>query len=138
MPQYVLDQTLKALNAHQKALNGSKVLVIGLAYKPDVDDIRESPTFHIMDLLKDYGAEVEYYDPHIAEIKPTREHKNWMGIKSIDWDKEQIQRYDAVIIATDHSAVDYRQLAEWNNCIIDSRNCTKDIIPNGDNHIWKA
>jgi UDP-N-acetyl-D-glucosamine dehydrogenase len=138
MPQYVVNQTLKALNTHQKALNGSKILVAGLAYKPDVDDIRESPTFNIMDLLKDYGAEVTYYDPHIAKIKPTREHKNWMGVESIKWNKKQIESYDAVIIATDHSAVDYRQLAEWNNCIIDSRNCTKDIIPDGDNHIWKA
>jgi UDP-N-acetyl-D-glucosamine dehydrogenase len=138
MPQYVVDQTLKALNRHKKAVNGSKVLVAGLAYKPDVDDMRESPTFHIMDLLEDYGAEVEYYDPHITTIKPTREHKNWMGIKSIDWNKKQIGSYDAVIIATDHSAVDYRQLAEWNDCIIDSRNCMKDIIPDGDKHIWKA
>jgi len=138
MPQYVVDQTLKALNAHKKAMNGSKILVLGLAYKPDVDDIRESPTFRILDLLDGYGAEVDYYDPHVPRIKPTREYKNWMGKESIEWSEKKIGEYDAVIISTDHSAVDYRQLAGCSDCIIDTRNCMKNITPKNDIHIWKA
>ncbi|PAU93159.1 UDP-N-acetyl-D-glucosamine dehydrogenase [Aliifodinibius salipaludis] len=138
MPQYVIDQTLKALNAHKKPMNGSDILVIGLAYKPDVDDMRESPTFKIMDLLKEYGAEVSYYDPHIPEIKPTREHDEWTGTKSISWNKEVVSGYDAVVISTDHSVIDYEELAEWSDCIIDSRNALKGIEPDNDIHFWKA
>lgn len=138
MPQYVVDQTLKALNAHKKAMNGSKVLVIGLAYKPDVDDMRESPTFKIMDLLEEYGASVSYYDPYIPEIKPTREHDAWTGVQSVEWKKNKIQDYDAVVISTDHSCIDYGELAQWNDCIIDSRNALKDITPETGIHFWKA
>jgi UDP-N-acetyl-D-glucosamine dehydrogenase len=138
MPQYVIDQTLKALNAHKKPMNGSNVLVIGLAYKPDVDDMRESPTFKVMDLLEEYGANVSYYDPHIPEIKPTREHAEWTGTKSISWNEEVVSDYDAVVISTDHSAIDYEELAEWSDCIIDSRNALKNVDPETDIHIWKA
>lgn len=138
MPQYVIKQTLKALNAHKKALNGSKVLVVGLAYKPDVDDMRESPTFKIMDLLDEYDAEIDFYDPHIDVVKPTREHANWTGKETIEWEKSLIESYDAVIISTNHSDIDYTQLAEWSNCIIDTRNAMKSIDPRNDIHIWKA
>lgn len=137
MPQYVIDQTLKALNAHKKPMNGSKVLVIGLAYKPDVDDMRESPTFKILDLLKKYGASVSYYDPHIPVIKPTREHENWTGTKSIGWSKDEISKYDAVIISTNHSDINYKELAEWCDCIIDTRN-EMNGYAKGDNHVWRA
>src|SRR5699024_9157980 len=85
MPEYVITQTLKALNHHRKAMNGSRVLVIGLAYKPDVDDMRESPTFKIFNQLSKHGAEVDYYDPHIPVIKPTREYDQWTGTESVDW-----------------------------------------------------
>ena len=138
MPRYVIDKTLKALNTHQKALNGSKVLVVGLAYKPDVDDLRESPTFKIMDLLKDYGAQVSYYDPYIPEIKPTREHEEWTGTQSIDWKQEQIEDFDAVIISTNHTDIDYFQLADWSDCIIDTRNALKSISPKNEKHFFKA
>lgn len=138
MPQYVIDQTLKALNTHKKAMNGSNILVLGLAYKPDVDDLRESPTFKIMDLLKDYGADVSYYDPHIPEIKPTREHGEWTGVKSIEWGAEKVGGFDAVIISTDHSDVDYEALADWNDCIIDTRNAMKYVTPKNKIHFWKA
>jgi UDP-N-acetyl-D-glucosamine dehydrogenase len=137
MPQYVIDQTLKALNAHQKALNGSKTLVVGLAYKPDVDDIRESPSFKIMDLLADYGASVSYYDPFISEIKPTREYAHWAGTTSVEWTQEIIQSFDAVIISTNHSTVDYQELADWCDCIVDTRNVMKDCTGE-DGHIWQA
>ncbi|WP_445666629.1 nucleotide sugar dehydrogenase [Fodinibius sp. AD559] len=138
MPQYVIDQTLKALNAHKKPMNGSKVLVIGLAYKPDVDDQRESPTFKIMNLLEKYGAEVSYYDPHISEIKPTREYDHWTGKKSIQWNKKTISSFDAVVISTNHSDIDYQQLVEWSDCIVDSRNEMNGIERKSDIHIWQA
>lgn len=138
MPAYVIQQALKALNAHKKAMNGSKVLVLGLAYKPDVDDMRESPSFKIMDLLKQYGAEVDYYDPHIPEITPTREHAEWTGTKSIEWGKEKLEQYDAVIISTNHSDINYEELAECSDCIVDTRNAMKGIPRRDGKHIWKA
>lgn len=138
MPQYVVDQTLKALNAHKKPMNGSKVLVIGLAYKPDVDDMRESPTFKIMDLLEEYGAEVSYYDPHIPSIKPTREYDHWTGTESVVWNKEEIGAFDAVVISTNHSDIDYGELAEWSDCIIDSRHELNGVERKSDIHIWQA
>src|ERR1700726_3282198 len=93
MPQYVIHQLNEALNTDKKSVNGSKVLVVGLAYKPDVDDMRESPTFVLLDLLKAGGAEVAYYDPHVPEIGPTREHGEWQGMKSIEWKEEVIRSF---------------------------------------------
>jgi UDP-N-acetyl-D-glucosamine dehydrogenase len=137
MPKYVIDQTIKALNAHKKPMNGSKILVIGLAYKPDVDDKRESPSFKIMDLLEEYGAEVSYHDPHIPVIKPTREYGNWTGTESVEWNKKNISNYDAVIISTDHSAVNYKELSQWCDCIVDTRDAMNGYSKNPD-QIWQA
>ncbi|MEQ9278767.1 MAG: nucleotide sugar dehydrogenase [Balneola sp.] len=138
MPRYVVDRTMHALNSHKKAMNGSKVLVIGLAYKPDIDDMRESPTFKIFDLLKTKGAEVSYFDPYIGEVLPTREHADWTGTKSIEWDKEIISSFDAVLISTNHSNIDYAELADWSNCIVDTRDAMKDIKPKNKSHFVKA
>jgi UDP-N-acetyl-D-glucosamine dehydrogenase len=138
MPRYVIERTIKALNTHQKALNGSKVLIIGLAYKPNVDDLRESPTFKIMDLLRKYGANVGYYDHYIPEIWETREHADWAGLKTVAWDEDTISSFDAVIISTNHSDINYRELVEWNDVIVDTRNALKDIEPKAENQIWKA
>lgn len=138
MPHYVLERTILALNAHKKAINGAKVLVVGLAYKPNVDDMRESPSFIIFDLLEEVGAEIAYYDSYIPEILPTREHPHWTGYKSTGWSEEIVSSYDAVIISTDHANIDYAELAEWNDCIIDTRNAMKDITPKTDIHFWKA
>jgi UDP-N-acetyl-D-glucosamine dehydrogenase len=85
MPEYVIDRVNDALNAQRKAVNGAKILVLGLAYKPNVDDDRESPSYVLMDLLKKRGAEVAYYDPHVPVIRPSREHSHWAGIASIEW-----------------------------------------------------
>ena len=122
MPQFVVDRVMDALNKRRKPLNGSKVLLLGLAYKPDVDDMRESPTYTLLDLLKSRGAEVAYYDPHIPVVRPTREHANWTGTKSVEWNRQTISSFDAVVISTNHKAVNYQELAEWAECIIDSRN----------------
>jgi UDP-N-acetyl-D-glucosamine dehydrogenase len=137
MPDYVIDQTVKALNTRKKAMNGSKVLCLGLAYKPDVDDMRESPTFVLMDKLEEYGCEVSYYDPHIPVIGPTREHARWKGVKSVSWDEKTIRSFDAVLISTDHSEVDYVQLAEWSDVIVDTRNAMRDV-ETGDGQVFKA
>jgi UDP-N-acetyl-D-glucosamine dehydrogenase len=127
MPQYVVDRVAESLNNQKKSINGSRILLVGLAYKPDVDDMRESPTFILLDLLKKRGAEVAYYDPHIPIIRPTREHANWTGTKSVEWNKSAISGFDAVLIATNHKAVNYQELADWANCIIDSRNAMNGI-----------
>lgn len=138
MPRYILDKTILALNEHEKSIKNSKVLVIGLAYKPDIDDMRESPSFKIFDLLKDVGAKVSYHDPYITEILPTREHKEWTGLKSINWKEEIITNFDAVIISTNHSNINYSELFKWSNCIIDTRNSMKEFKAKNDNHIFKA
>jgi UDP-N-acetyl-D-glucosamine dehydrogenase len=138
MPRYVVEQTIKALNSHKLPLNGSKILVIGLAYKPDVDDLRESPTFKLMDILNEYGADVSYYDHYIPEIWETREHAQWTGLQTVAWNKETISAFDAVVISTNHSDINYQELADWNDIIIDTRNAMKDVEQNGKKHIWKA
>jgi len=137
MPHYVVNRIAEALNATRKPVNGSRVLLLGLAYKANVDDMRESPTFILMDELKRRGAEVAYYDPYIPVITPTREHGHWTGTKSIEWSQEQVSSFDAVIVATAHDGVDYRQLVEWSNVIVDTRNALVGI-PAKDGQVWKA
>lgn len=137
MPEYVIHHVADALNAKKKPINGSKVLLIGLAYKPDVDDERESPTFVLMDMLKDHGAEVAYYDPHIPVIKKTREHAHWAGVKSIEWTQKVISSFDLVLIATAHKGVNYSDLAQWTDCIVDTRNAMKNI-PLKSGRVWKS
>lgn len=122
MPQYVIRKLAEALNAHRKPLNGSKVLIIGLAYKANVDDDRESPSYRLLERIKETGAEVAYYDPYIPVIKPSREHAHWAGTPSIPWNQQTIESFDAVLISTGHKNVDYDQLLEWSRLIIDTRN----------------
>ena len=137
MPQYVVNRVIEALNFHRKPLNGSKILVLGLAYKPNVDDERESPSYVLMDLLKTGGADVGYYDPHVPVSRPSREHSHWAGTRSVNWDRKTIGAFDVVVIATNHAAVDYNRLAEWANCIVDARNATS-RIPTRPGQVWKA
>ena len=122
MPEYVIRRTMEVLNQRRKAMNGSRVLVLGMAYKANVDDMRESPSFKLLDLLKSHGAEAHYYDPHIPVMPPTREHKEWTGHKSVPWDEKTFRGYDAVIIATGHRSYDLDELIAWCGCIIDTRN----------------
>ncbi|MDZ7720281.1 MAG: nucleotide sugar dehydrogenase [Balneolaceae bacterium] len=137
MPNYVVNRTLQALNSHKKAVNGSKVLILGLAYKPNVDDDRESPSYKLMDLFSSMGADVNYYDPYVPVIKESREHAHWAGTKSVEWNKDTIQQYDVVVISTNHDEIDYHELSEWNDLIVDTRNSMKHISSkNG--HVWKA
>src|SRR6185437_12735181 len=117
--------------------NGSKVLVLGLAYKADVDDDRESPSYVLMELLKHRGASVSYYDPYVPVIRPTREHPQWAGTKSVDWNHATFSSFDVVLIATKHGSVNYRELAEWSPCIVDSRNAMSGISTKK-GQVWKA
>lgn len=137
MPLHVVNRTAEALNAVCKPVNGSRVLLVGLAYKANVDDMRESPTFILMDELKRRGARVAYYDPFIPVITPTREHGHWTGMKSIVWTQKQVKDFDAVIIATAHDGVDYRQLTDWADVIVDTRNALAGI-PTREGQVWKA
>jgi UDP-N-acetyl-D-glucosamine dehydrogenase len=137
MPEHVFNQVVHALNSQQKALNGSKILVVGLAYKPNVDDERESPSYVLMDLLSERGATVEYHDPYIRMIKPTREHARFAGKKSVDWNAGNIASFDLVLIATNHAHVNYQELADWARCIVDTRNAMASVrVAPG--KVWKA
>jgi UDP-N-acetyl-D-glucosamine dehydrogenase len=127
MPNYVMGKIAEALNTRGKSLKGSKILIIGLAYKPDVDDDRESPSYHFLERLSAQGAEVGYYDPHVPVIRPSREHAHWAGTRSIVWDRETVAGYDCVLISTAHRAVNYEQLAAWSQCIVDTRNAMAEI-----------
>ena len=137
MPQHVVHRVADALNAQQKPISGSKILLLGLAYKPNVDDDRESPSYILMDLLSDRGAQLEYYDPYVPVIKPTREHSHWAGKKSVEWDRASIEYFDLVLIATNHSCVNYHDLADWARCIVDTRNAMASV-PVATGKVWKA
>ena len=137
MPQYVIDRVAEALNSHKKAFNGSKVLVVGLAYKANVDDDRESPSYVLMDLLRARGVAVEYYDPYVPVIRPSREHAHWAGKKSVRWDAPTVGAFDAVLLSTAHSNVDYQQLLDWARVVIDTRNALAPLRA-ASGKIWPA
>ena len=137
MPLHVINRTAEALNSHRKPVNGSCVLVVGLAYKPNVDDDRESPSYVLMDLLAERGADVSYYDPYVAVVPKTREHPHWAGTRSVAWNQDTIKSFDAVIIATHHQAINYQELAQWSPCIIDTRNAMVSVATKPD-QVWKA
>jgi UDP-N-acetyl-D-glucosamine dehydrogenase len=137
MPEYVVGRVIEALDEREKLVAESRILIVGLAYKPNVDDDRESPSYHLMDLLKAHGAEVAYHDPHVSVIRPSREHSHWAGMKSVKWDEQLIEAFDVVVIATHHSTINYQQLSDWARWIVDTRNALpkdKGIAEN----IWKA
>ncbi|EMI15311.1 UDP-glucose/GDP-mannose dehydrogenase [Rhodopirellula maiorica SM1] len=127
MPTYVVHKVAEALNSVRKPLNGSKVLLAGLSYKANVDDDRESPGYILLQMLKDAGAEVAFYDPYIPVIRPSREHAHWAGTKSIPWDRATVECFDLTLIATAHANVDYQQLCDWSQLVVDTRNATKGI-----------
>ena len=138
MPDYVVGRVAEALNSRRRPVNGSRVLVLGLAYKANVDDDRESPSYRLMDLLKGKGAEVAYYDPHVPAIRVTREHPHWAGTKSVAWNRETVKSFDVILISTAHRAVNYGELAEWAECIVDTRNAMAAFHEKYPGKIWKA
>ncbi len=137
MPLHVVNRASEALNASRKSVNGSRILIVGLAYKPNVDDERESPSYTLMETLKARGAEVAYYDPHVPVIRPTREHAHWTGTRSVGWDRQTLESFDAIIIATNHQAINYQELADWSACIVDTRNAMS-VIKTRPGQVWKA
>jgi UDP-N-acetyl-D-glucosamine dehydrogenase len=121
MPHYVLGKLQNALNERGKPVKGSKILILGIAYKKDIDDDRESPAYEIMDLLEDLGAELAYHDPHIPVIRPTRRHPQRTGLRSIPLTSETLASFDAVVIVTDHTAVNYELIAQVARLVVDTR-----------------
>jgi len=123
MPEHVVTRVAEALNEEGKPLKGSRVLVLGLAYKKDVDDVRESPAVTLIELLQARGARVEYHDPHIPVAKEMRAH-NITHMKSVPLTPALLRRADCVLIATDHSRVDYEQVCRHARLVVDTRNAT--------------
>lgn len=119
MPDFVIGKVAHALNQAKKSINGSRVLVLGIAYKKNVDDMRESPSVALMEKLRDLGADVQYSDPHIPKFPKMREHH--FDLKSVDPTPDNLAEFDCVILATDHDRFDYDELKTHARLIIDSR-----------------
>jgi UDP-N-acetyl-D-glucosamine dehydrogenase len=119
MPAIVVRKVAQALNEEKKAVNGSRVLVLGVAYKKDIDDMRESPSLDVIRLLEQQGADVAYHDPHVPKFREDgREHS------SVPLSDEELKRADAVVIVTDHSSVDYQRVVNLARVVVDTRNAT--------------
>src|SRR5579859_3645373 len=127
MPYNVVDAIGNALNDRQKSLKGSRILVLGVAYKKDVDDLRESPTLKIMQLLIEHGSRVEYNDPYFPQLHKMR-HYNYEQMKSVPLNSQTLASYDAVVIATDHSSYDYESIVHSAKLVIDTRNATRRVM----------
>ncbi|HPQ72072.1 MAG TPA: nucleotide sugar dehydrogenase [bacterium] len=124
MPDYVVERLMYALNEHGKAIQGCRILILGMAYKKNVEDLRESASLRLLSLLSHLGATVEYHDQHVLSIMPTREYSQFAGLASVPI--EHIADYDATIIATAHDCVDYDFVAKKAKLILDTRNAIKD------------
>jgi len=129
MPHYVVEKVADALNTKRKSINGSNILIAGIAYKRDIDDMRESPALDVMGLLHTKGANVAYADPYVAEVHG-REWSGRFDIKAVDLTRDSIGRYDCVVIVTDHKAFDYDALVAEADIIVDTRNAIKKPHPN--------
>lgn len=125
MPRYVFERIVEALNDRGKCLKGSEILILGIAYKRDVDDDRESPAYPIMDMLIKSGAFVLYHDPLIPRLKPTRKYA--FSMESVELDEGLLARVDAVLIVTDHSSYDYDWIVRHARLVIDTRNATRSV-----------
>jgi UDP-N-acetyl-D-glucosamine dehydrogenase len=134
MPEWVINKVMHALNDHGKALKGSRILLLGMAYKPDVDDDRESPSYKLMDLLIKRGAEVDYHDPHVPEIGHKREYPQYTGKKSVALTTDNLKSPDCVLVATHHQGVDYNLVASAAQLVVDTRN----VIPADREKLVKA
>ncbi|MER8491728.1 nucleotide sugar dehydrogenase [Mesorhizobium australicum] len=123
MPRHVVDELAKALDRRRgKALSRSRILIIGLAYKKNVPDIRESPSLRLIELIEERGGKAEFHDPHVPEIPTTREHMAIRGRRSLELTEAALKDFDAVVVATDHDAIDYQVIADHAILIVDTRN----------------
>jgi len=125
MPHYVVARTIEALNERRKSLKGSKVLVLGLAYKKDIDDLRESPSIELIELLRQKGAKVDYNDPYIPRTHKQRQHDLKMSSRKLS--ATMLAGYDVVLISTDHSAYDYNWIVKHAKLVVDARNATAGV-----------
>ena len=126
MPEYVVRRATEALNRHAKAVKGSRVLVLGLAYKPDIDDVRESPSFELIERLEGLGAKVDYNDPHVPRSHKMRHYD--IGLReSVELTAEAVAAYDCVVISTHHSAYDWQWLADHAKLIVDARGAMRKV-----------
>ncbi|MDX3805304.1 MAG: nucleotide sugar dehydrogenase [Bosea sp. (in: a-proteobacteria)] len=132
MPHWVVDRVAEALDRQQgRGLSSTRILVVGIAYKKNIEDTRESPSLKLMELLEERGAQVDYHDPHVPELPRTRKHGRLAGRISVPLAADVVATYNAVLIATDHDAVDYRALVEAAQLVIDTRNvCTRAGVTN--------
>jgi UDP-N-acetyl-D-glucosamine dehydrogenase len=120
MPYYVVQRTLEAMNDYGMTMKNSKILLVGLAYKKNVDDLRESPTFKLWELLEQKGAVIDYYDPFCPEVPKLREYPQYLGRKTVSLDN--LEEYDLVLVATAHDCIDYDKIVEKAKIVIDTRN----------------
>ena len=134
MPCYVVDKVAAALNDRHQSVKGAKVLILGVAYKRNVDDLRESPALRIIELLKERGAEVSYHDPYVPTLPRTRKYD--LGLSSTPLNPEALKAHDAVLIVTDHTEVDYQMVVDHAPVVIDSRNAT--ATTSGDKSVVQA
>ena len=125
MPEYVVQRTVLALNDRGKSVKGSRILVLGLAYKPDVDDVRESPSFELIERLESLGAAVDYNDPHVPRTHKMRRYD--LQMSSVPLAAQALAAYDCVLIATHHAAYDWQMIADHSKLIIDTRNALRDV-----------
>jgi UDP-N-acetyl-D-glucosamine dehydrogenase len=133
MPRFVVDRLAEALDRRSgKGLSAARVLVVGLAYKKNVDDIRESPAFAVLELLEGRGAEVAYHDPHVPVIPATREHARLAGRRSVPLDPASLAGFDVAVVVTDHDAVDYAALVAGCPLTLDTRNATRNVTGHRD------
>lgn len=129
-PYRVVETAAQALSDRcRKSLNGSRILLVGIAYKKNVEDLRESPALKVWDLLEARGAHVNYYDPFATVVPQTRDHRRLQGRTSIEWDPAALRTYDLAIISTDHDGVDYRELVQTLPLVVDTRNATREVGP---------
>jgi UDP-N-acetyl-D-glucosamine dehydrogenase len=124
MPAFVVEKVSQALNVDRKSVNGSRILILGIAYKRDIDDVRESPALDVIRLLEGQGAEVAYHDPHVPHYQEDGHSR-----ESVDLTAAELQRSDAVVVVTDHQAVDYGLVVRHAAIVVDSRNATSRVAP---------
>src|SRR5215469_7590378 len=136
MPHYVIEKVGTALNDRSRSIRGAKVLILGVAYKKDVDDVRESPSLEIMKLLKERGAEISYSDPYIPKLHKMREY-DFSYMSSEPLTENTLRGNDVVLITTDHSKIDYQWVVDHSSIVVDTRNATK-TVRNGRDKIVRA
>jgi UDP-N-acetyl-D-glucosamine dehydrogenase len=137
MPQYVVTRLAEFLNEQRKPINGSRIAILGVAYKKDIDDPRESPSFELMKLLGERGAVLSYNDPHVPSLPKMRHYPDLPAMDSQQLTPEYLAAQDCVVISTDHSAYDYDFIVNHSKLVIDTRNATKSV-KEGRNKIRKA